>query len=185
VKGRVVEETSSGPTNLFERGVYYLGAALMLAMTGTMLYAVAARYLFSSPPIWSEDIPRLIFIWMVFLTIGLSIRTGNNIRVTMFTQRLPVRTRYLVQAVMHALVLAFLAVLFVRSFDVIALNLRGTMISTGMSNAWFSVPLAIGTGIAFVYQARLLLIALGVLTGHVAPPVEPEGEVRGSGAGLG
>ena len=65
----------------------------MLAMTGVMLYAVTARYWFNRPPIWGEDVPRIIFVWMTFLTIGLAIKLGLNIRVTSVVAMLPRRAR--------------------------------------------------------------------------------------------
>lgn len=176
----------SGPSNPIERLLYYAGALLMLGITFTVLYSVVMRYFFNRPPIWSEDIPKLLFVWMVFLVAGLAIKMGLNIRVTVLTSRLPRKGRLMLEIAMHALVLAFLAVLFVNSFPVIRLNMGGTMISTGWSNAVMSIPLAVGGAIMGFYQARLLLLAvLDLRRGGPDRPDEPEDPTLGSQAGLG
>ncbi|MFN8722146.1 MAG: TRAP transporter small permease [Rhodospirillales bacterium] len=174
-----------GPSNLFEWAIYYLGAALMLAMTGSMVYVVVMRYFFNSPPIWSEDIPKLLFIWMVFLTVGLAIRMGLNIRVTALTGSLPRRARLWLAVVMHLLVLVFLLVLLAGTKPVIELALGGRMLSTGWSNAVYSIPLAIGAGLAFAYQARELWLVVRALFFGGPDPTGPDDTGLGSGVGLG
>jgi TRAP-type transport system small permease protein len=174
-----------GPSNIIEWAFYYAGAVMMLAMTGVMVYAVSMRYFFNSPPIWGEDIPRLLFIWMVFITLGLAIKMGLNIRVTALTGSLPRRPRLWLAATMHVLVLIFLLVLLAGSKPVIELALGGRMLSTGWSNAVYSIPLAIGSAIAFAYQARELWIVVRALFFGGSDPSGPDDTELGSGAGLG
>ena len=174
-----------GPSNIIEWAFYYAGAALMLTMTGTMVYVVTMRYFFNSPPLWGEDVPRVLFIWMVFITLGLAIKMGLNIRVTALTGALPRRTRLIVEATMHVLVLIFLVVLLVGAKPVIELNMGGRMLSTGWSNAVTSIPLAIGAAIAFAYQARALWLVVRALFFGGPDPSGPDNTGLGSGAGLG
>jgi TRAP-type C4-dicarboxylate transport system permease small subunit len=151
------------PVTPIDKAFWHLAAALMLAMTGVMLYAVTARYWFNRPPIWGEDVPRIIFVWMTFLTIGLAIKLGLNIRVTSVLALMPRRVRLVVEIVMHVLVLAMLAVLFVECWPLVELAMRMPLISLGISNAWIKAPLMVGCAIAAVYQARLLLAAVVAL----------------------
>jgi len=156
-----MEEQGGGlrPVTPVDKAFWHLAAALMLAMTGVMLYTVTARYWFNRPPIWGEDVPRIIFVWMTFLTIGLAIKVGLNIRVTSVVAMLPRRARLGVEIVMHLLVLAMLAVLFVQCWPLVELASRMPLISLGISNAWIKAPLMVGCAIAAVYQARLLITA--------------------------
>lgn len=174
-----------GPSNFFEWLIYYCGALLMLAMTGSMIYVVVMRYFFNSPPIWSEDIPKLLFIWMVFLTVGLAIKMGLNIRVTALTWSLPRRARLWLEAVMHLLVLIFLLVLLAGTKPVIELAMGGRMLSTGWSNAVYSIPMAVGAGLAFAYQARELWLVVRALFFGGPDPSGPDDTGLGSGVGLG
>lgn len=147
--------------------MYYFGAATMLGMTSVILYIVAARYLFNRPPIWSEDLPRIIFVWMVYGCGGVAVRLGLNIRVVALVRRFPERTQLIIKLVCHTLVIGFLFVLGFYSLDLIALNLGGTILSLGWSNAFFSMPLLVGAVVMLGYQVRLLILTVMALSGKL------------------
>jgi TRAP-type C4-dicarboxylate transport system permease small subunit len=142
--------------NPIEKLMYYAAAVLLLAITAVMLYAVAMRYYFNRPPIWSEEVPRMLFVWMVFIGAGIAIKQGLNVRVEYFVNMMPPALRRWVETVMHALALGLIAVLFFYSFPVVELSLGGRLLSTGWSNAVFTIPLPIGCVIMFCYQVGRL-----------------------------
>lgn len=109
-------------------------------------------------------------------------RLGLNIRVVAVTQQLPGKARIALRALIHLVVIAFLAVFTWSSIDVIELNAGGTMLSTGWSNTVFSVPLFVGGLILLVYQTRLLILAVLGLFGRIELI---EDDTAGTGAGLG
>lgn len=148
------------PKTLLDRLFWYAGAVLMLAMSGVMLYVVTARYFFNKPPLWSEDVPRTIFVWMVFVTLGLAIKLGLNIRFTSLTDLMPRHVRYTIELVMNLLVLAMIVVLIWFTVPILRLKAMATMLSTGWSEAVLVVPMILGLGLAFVYQARQMLRSL-------------------------
>jgi TRAP-type C4-dicarboxylate transport system permease small subunit len=125
-----MSEGGMRPRTFVDRVFWLAGAFLMLAMTGTMLYVVAARYFFNRPPLWSEDVPRTLFVWMVF------------------------------EALMHVLVLAMIGVLSWFTVPLLRLKWGTTMLSTGWSEAVLVIPMIGGLGIAAIYQARRLLAVL-------------------------
>ena len=182
--GSVEDSGGFRPVTAIDRAFWFLAAGLMLAMTGVMLYAVTARYWFNRPPIWGEDVPRIIFVWMTFLTLGLAIKLGLNIRVTTFTDMMPRRVRLGVEIVMHLMVLAMIAVLFVQCWPIVELASRMPLISLGISNAWIKAPLMVGCAIASVYQARLLLVAVRAFADPAVDPDRPDsGGAHGAGLG--
>lgn len=144
------------PRTSIDRIFWNAGAVLMLAMTGTMLYVVTARYFFNRPPLWSEDVPRTIFVWMAFLSLGLAIKLGLNIRVTSLTDMMPRRLRLAVEVLMHVLVLAMIAVLIRFTLPIVELKAQNRMLSTGWSEAVLVVPMLIGFALAALYQIQRL-----------------------------
>ena len=153
------EHTQAQPRSLIEKIQFYAAGLALLAITLVMLYTVAMRYFFSRAPLWGEDVPRVIFVWLTLLSAGIAIRLGLNIRVTSFVERMPPELRRWTDVTMNLNVLAMLAVFFWFSFPIIRLGLRGTMLSTGWSEAMMSLPLPIGAAIMFFYQAQRLVAA--------------------------
>jgi TRAP-type C4-dicarboxylate transport system permease small subunit len=158
--GSMSEGGGIAPRSFIDRVFWYAGAALMLAMTGTMLYVVTARYFFNRPPLWSEDVPRTIFVWMVFVTLGLAIKLGLNIRVTSLVDLLPRNARFAIEVVMHVLVLGMIAVLVWFTIPILQLKAQNRMLSTGWSEAVLVVPMLVGFCLAGLHQALRLARAV-------------------------
>ncbi len=75
-------------------------ASLLLFAIGVMLtYEVVARYFFNAPTIWAEELSRLAMIWAVFLGSAALLRSGDHIRVTVITDKLPPALRNVLEVV--------------------------------------------------------------------------------------
>ena len=174
------DEGGLRPKTLIDRIFWHLGAGLMLVMTAVMLYAVVARYFFNRPPIWSEDVPRTLFVWMVMLVLGLAIKLGLNIRVTTFTDMMPRGLRLAVETSMHVLVLGMIATLFWQTLPILELKATQRMLSTGWAESVLVWPILIGCVLAFIYQVR----QLGAVIQAIRTGKDPVG-TNLSGAGMG
>ncbi|MBL8698019.1 MAG: TRAP transporter small permease [Alphaproteobacteria bacterium] len=140
------------PKGVVGRCFYLLAAASMITLTAVVLYVIVARYFFNAPPLWGEDVPRIIFIWGIFLACPLAICVNLNLRVTMLLDVMSARLRMVLEVAMHLMVLALLAVVFWYSLPLVRLGFTGTMLSTGWSNAVLRMPIAIGAALMFVAQ---------------------------------
>jgi len=60
----------------FVGGLAVLGLVTSLAST---LFQVCARYVFSNPVTWSEELSRFAFIWLTFMAAAVAIRRGEMI----------------------------------------------------------------------------------------------------------
>lgn len=136
--------------------LYVLSSALLIAITGAIIYSVFTRYALNRPPLWSEEVPMTFFMWMTFVGLALATRRGENIRVTYFIEKLSPRQRLVLELFMHLLVIATMIVILWFSFRIIRLQMRGTMLSTGWSRAvnWFPLPL--GMALSALYQVKLV-----------------------------
>jgi TRAP-type C4-dicarboxylate transport system permease small subunit len=168
------------PRTFIDRVFWYVGGVLMLAMTGVMIYALTARYFFNKPPLWSEDVPRTIFVWMSMITLGLAIKLGLNIRVTTLLDIMPRTVRLWTEIVMHVLVLGMIALLIWFTLPIMRLKSSAVMLSTGWSEAVLVAPMIVGFALAFVYQLRALLRTVQALRSGAEIDVEHQ-----SGAGMG
>src|SRR2546423_13338136 len=145
------------PQTLIEKIQYHAAGLTLLAIVAIMLYVVAMRYLFSRAPLWGEEVPRVIFIWMTFLFAGIAIRLNLNIAVVAVINQVPAQPRRIIQTAMHLLVLVLLVIMIWHSVPIVELGLRGRMLSTGWPNAVFSLPVPIGCAIMTYYQATRLV----------------------------
>jgi TRAP-type C4-dicarboxylate transport system permease small subunit len=146
------------------------GCGVVLAVfTFLVLYSVAARYIFSNPPIWGEDVPKLLFVWLSFIGGALAYMLGYNIRMMTLVERFPKPVATGIELVMRSITVAMLGTIVWYSMPILELSSSKTVLSTGLSEVWTSLPLMIGA--VLMIGNELVRMALAA-TGHT--PVEDD-----------
>lgn len=92
-------------------GWVYFGIGLMLS------YEVAARYFFTAPTIWAEELSRLFFVWATLLAAPALLRHGQHIRVTVVTALLGDGARRAARLIALGVVLAVCVVVVWAGLD--------------------------------------------------------------------
>jgi TRAP-type C4-dicarboxylate transport system permease small subunit len=153
-----------------ELAIYYASALLMLALTGVILYAVVARYFFNAAPSWSDEVPRVIFLWVTYLAVAVAVRRGQSLRVRFILDRLPPAARLWLEMFMHASIFVMLAFLVWHNIPVIELGRQTRMLATQWPEAIRFWPLSIGCALIGLYQIRLVLRTLNEYRATRIPP---------------
>jgi tripartite ATP-independent transporter DctM subunit len=65
----------------------WLVSLAMVVMVGVVFLQVVYRYIFSSPIAWSEEMARIIFVWITLLGTFLALRTKSHISIETFMNR--------------------------------------------------------------------------------------------------
>ncbi len=132
----------------------------MLALTGVILYAVVARYFFNASPAWSDEVPRVLFLWGTYIGIALAAKRGQSLKVTFVLDRLPPLARLWLEMFMHASIFVMLAFLLWHNVPVIELGRQTKMLATQWPDAVRFWPLSVGCVLIGLYQVRLVLKSL-------------------------
>jgi TRAP-type transport system small permease protein len=142
---------------LLERAIYYASALLMLGLTAVILYAVVARYFFNAAPAWSDEVPRVLFLWGTYIGIALATRRGQSLKVTFVLERLPPLGRLWLEMFMHVSIFVMLAFLLWYNVPVIELGRQTKMLATQWSDSIRFWPLSVGCVLIGLYQIRLVI----------------------------
>ena len=146
---------------------FEIGCGVVLAVfTFLVLYSVAARYIFSNPPIWGEDVPKLLFVWLSFIGGALAYMLGYNIRMMTLVERFPKPLATGIELVMRTITIGMLGTIFWYSLPILELSSSKTVLSTGISEVWTSLPLVIGAVLMIGNElVRMALAATGYILG--------------------
>lgn len=98
-----------------------VGFALALILVLT-LAQVVLRYFFDSPLLWSEELSRLLVVWMTFIGAAAVCWQGRHLSVDVFVVLLPERVRKFVRLINQLLALGFLTILTWKSFRIVKLE---------------------------------------------------------------
>lgn len=153
----------------FQRTGAMVCGLILTVFTGLVLYSVGMRYLFSRPPMWGEELPKLLFIWMIFLGAGFAYLSGQNIRMTAIIEAVPDRPRRMIELAMHLMVVGILLAILWYSQPILQLTARSTSLATGLSDWWKFIALPIGTLLLLVNEVWRIR---RILSGHTDDPVD-------------
>lgn len=157
-------------------GFRKLGAAvcggILVVFTSLVLYSVAMRYLFSAPPMWGEELPKLLFIWMIFIGAGFAHFSGSNLRMTMLIDKFATGPRRVIELLMHTSVVIMLVLILWYSLPILQLTSRSTSFATGLNGSLSFLALPIGAALLLINEVWRIA---RMLRGHVDHPV-PLGE---------
>ena len=79
----------------------------------TVFMQVVARYVFNSPPAWTEEVARYCQVWLVLLTSSICIRKGSHLAVDYLTHHLSVEWKKRMSIFSNSLIVIYLtAVLY-------------------------------------------------------------------------
>ncbi len=145
---------------------------ILVVFTGLVLYSVLMRYVFSAPPMWGEELPKLLFVWMIFIGAAFAHFSGSNLRMTLLIDRVRAGPRRVIELVMHALTVVMLLLILWYSWPILQLTQRSTSLATGLNDSLTFWALPVGVGLLLINEVWRIA---RLLRGHVDDPV-PLGE---------
>lgn len=125
------------------RAVLVVGIA---TLAGTVFLQVVARYLFQSPPFWTEELARFVLIWLTFLGAVLVQHHREHISADMLLVAMPGRMRTAADILVSLVVIATLAVILRGGLAIATLGTQ-TAPALGISMRWIYLSLPVGAGL--------------------------------------
>lgn len=128
----------------------WLGTVLMGLLLCLMAANVLLRYAFNTGINWSEEMSRLLLIWIVYLGIASGIRSGAHIRVDLIDRFLhPTATR-VVQLCADSLLLVYLGLVIALYVQILARFSGLQSPASGISMAWSYGSVLAGAVLGFL-----------------------------------
>ena len=143
----------------------YFCYLLLVVLVVTTSLQVFTRYVLNAPLSWTEELARILFIWITFIGAAVIAKRSGHISIDFVTNLLPSRARRWVLVAAHAVSLAILLLLGVKG--VALLRITGTSASPALGIPWAYVYAAFPVGM-FLMAARYA----GTLVRLLRRPVE-------------
>jgi TRAP-type C4-dicarboxylate transport system permease small subunit len=132
----------------------YYSLVLVMASFLVLMLEVVLRYGIGSSLEWTDEISRLLLVWITFTGIGLVILERKEIFAQVFTQKLSARAKKTWSMIIDFLVLAFnlLLIAFGLQMTHFAWDLKTESLELPFSYFYVSIPL--GAAVAIFYLFR-------------------------------
>ena len=142
----------------------------LAAMVFIILVQVTARYIFSSPFAWPEEISRILMVWMTFLAAPYAYRNGLFVRLESWVLRFPSSVQRRINVGTHVLLLLLFIVFLRESLWMVT---RGSVIRASSVN--------VSMGLVFAVMPAAFVMLIGVAIEHVLIALGPDETVNAAG----
>lgn len=133
----------------------WLGGTLFLITFAILITQIVARQLFNSPLIWSEELARLLFVYVGMLGISIAIRQQQHVYIDFITNLMSPKVKKIAFSCVQILI--FISLILFIHFGIRLLN-KATfqLVSLGISEKWLyaSLPLIAGLMLIRFFQAQ-------------------------------
>lgn len=118
----------------------WIGGILFLLIFAILLAQIIARQIFDSPFIWSEELARLLFVYVAMFGISMATRTQQHVYIDFLTNLMPEKLRKIVNSVVQCIIFVCIFLFIYLGFKVF-LDSTFEMVSLQISEKWLYAPL--------------------------------------------
>ncbi len=135
----------------------YYALLLVMASFVVLIAEVLLRYVLGSSMEWTDEISRLLLVWMTFTGIGLVIRERKEIFAQVFTQKLSAQGKKRWATSIDILALAFNVFLIIFGLQMTLFSWDIKTESMDLPFSYFYISIPIGAFLAAVYLTKRIL----------------------------
>lgn len=128
-----------------------------------VLWGVASRYLLGNQASWSEELARLLMVWLALLGAALACREDRHLGLDVIVRQWPEDAQRYGRMFVHIAVMAFaLIVMAGGGWRLVEQRfaLGQTLPALGVAKAWFYLALPVSGGLITLFSAESLIAAL-------------------------
>lgn len=92
-----------------ERAERLLASCIFCVMMFSVASQIIMRYIFNRPLLWSEELARYTYVWLVFIGAAYDVTQEKHIAVTLVTEKLPKTVQNSIKVFFNLLIVGALA----------------------------------------------------------------------------
>jgi len=158
-------------------------------ITVTILAASLSRYVFQSPLVWTVEVSRVVFVWVVLLGVSTAEREDAHFQINIFVELFPRSVKVVVKLLSDLVVIASLIILFFISLPYVHQGSRGILPALQLTYNYVFISLSIGVVLTLLVRLQKVWYHIQEITNfspskiehiwdmeQIAPRVKSEGK---------
>jgi len=145
---------------LLLKGAGFIAMVLAGSMTGIILVSVFWRYVLQNSLFWSEELSKMIMVWMTFMAAPVALHRGIHVGIQSLLKALKGRWHYALVVVGQLTILILMAVCVKEGFQLAWFAKRQTASSFDLSMIWPYLSMPIGCFMIFTVSLETLIRAV-------------------------
>ncbi|WP_304414215.1 TRAP transporter small permease [Photobacterium atrarenae] len=134
---------------------------LMILLLVVLTWQIVTRWLFNAPSLWSEELARVLFMYMSLIGCAIAIKRNSHVNITYFSDKLPEKLRLILALALETAVLISIFAIIYLGYQHVQRNAFFELITLGVSSQWMNYSLPLG-GLFMVFRQLQKMLALVV-----------------------
>ncbi len=130
---------------------------LMVILLCLLAWQVVTRWLLNDPSLWSEELARVLFMYMSLIGCATAIKHSSHVKITFFSDKLPEKIKLLLILSLELAVLGSILVIIYLGYQHVQRTAFFELITLGISSKWMNYSLPLGGLFMVVRQSQKLL----------------------------
>lgn len=132
---------------------------LMAALLAILTWQIGTRWLLNDPSLWSEELARVLFMYMSLIGCAIAIKRSTHVNITFFSDKLPEKARLcLVLSLELAVLVSIIAIVYL-GYQHVQRTAFFELITLGVSSKWMNYSLPLG-GLFMVFRQLEKMFAI-------------------------
>ncbi|VEH68172.1 sialic acid TRAP transporter permease protein SiaT-2 [Rodentibacter pneumotropicus] len=141
---------------IFNKLEEWLGGALFLVIFCILIAQILSRQVFQAPLIWSEELAKLLFVYVGMLGISVAVRKQEHVYIDFLTNLMPAKVRKISNTFVQLII--FVCIFFFIHFGIRSFNSASFPIDAlgGISEKWIFAALPVIAALMMIrfFQAQ-------------------------------
>lgn len=133
---------------------------LMAALLVVLTWQIGTRWLLNDPSLWSEELARVLFMYMSLIGCAMAIKRGTHVNITFFSDKLPQNIRYSLVITLELAVLVSIFAIIYLGYQHVQRTAFFELITLGISSKWMNYSLPLG-GVFMVVRQLQKIFSIG------------------------
>lgn len=144
----------------YDRIIDCVAVLLLVILTYVSFHQVIARFIFSNPPAWTEELARYTFIWVTFLGVVIAFRTAAHLGVDYFVSLLPEGVMKVSSILTNVILICILIVLGLKGIELVQMlkHQLSPVLRISMSYPYLAIPVGMFLSLIEVIWSSLVRI---------------------------
>lgn len=130
---------------------------LMAILLVVLTWQISTRWLLNDPSLWSEELARVLFMYMSLIGCAIAIKRSTHVNISFFSDKLPERVRLLLVFSLELAVLASIVFIIYLGYQHVQRTAFFELITLGISSKWMNYSLPLGGLFMVVRQSQKML----------------------------
>ena len=123
----------------------YIGGALFSIMFIILVMQIFSRQILNAPLIWSEELARLIFVYVAMIGVVLGIKHSQHVGITILSDKFPPLLEKIMNIIKDIGVFIIIIILFKVGMSITIRKSSLDLVSLGISSGYLYAALPIGS----------------------------------------